>query len=340
MHDSSVDRSIIASNEPTYSMEALEPRQLLSSTFHMFPLATGSHPDKVITGLDGSIYVFEHGANELARLRPHGTAFQLIPVPASFDTVHFGMVLSAHGDVYFSVHDGIGAYSPKFNSVTIIPLTYTPNDFAPGPDGNLWFTSPDNSTIGRMTLTKRGQFVKNATVATWTVPSFNNTGNGIVESALTKGPKGDLWFTENAPGIVAQIIPTKGGTPVINEFALPNAASGPLGIAIGRDGNVWFAETTGNAIGRINEKTKVITEFAVPRAGSTPFWISPGPDNALWFTEISGDHLGRITYGGIITESDAVPGGAGAGLSSDIKGPRHTILFTERDHDAVGELLI
>jgi virginiamycin B lyase len=150
-----------------------------------------------------------------------------------------------------------------------------------------------------------------------------------------------LWFTENGPGIVAQIIPTKSGAPVINEFALPNAASHPLGITTGRDGNVWFAETAGDKIGRINEKTKVITEFAVPRANSGPFWISPGPDNALWFTEINGDHLGRITYGGVITESDAVPGGPGASLSSDIKGPgSHTLLFTERGHDAVGELFV
>ena len=313
---------------------------MLASTIHEFTLAAGSQPDKVITGLDGSVYIFEHGSNKLARLRPHASAFQEIPVSAAFDPVHFGMVLSTKGDVYFSVHNGIGAYSPKFNTVKIVPLTYTPNDFAPGPDGNLWFTVPDNSTFGRMTLTSgSGQFVPNNNVATWQVPSFANQELSTGEAAITRGPKGDLWFTENGPGKVAQIIPGKTGAPVVHEYALPTAAAHPLGITSGPDGNIWIAETGANKIARVNESSKAITEFNIPRASSGSFWITVGPDKALWFTERNADRLGRITTGGSFSETGIVPSGALADVVSDIKGPGNTLWFTEKAHNKAGQLV-
>jgi hypothetical protein len=40
-------------------------------------------------------------------------------------------------------------------------------------------------------------------------------------------------------------------TGVITEFASPTAGSSPSGIALGRDGNLWFTEEVGNRIGRL-----------------------------------------------------------------------------------------
>ena len=89
--------------------------------------------------------------------------------------------------------------------------------------------------------------------------------------------------------------------PVITEFTLPNAGSVPNGIAAGPDGNVWFAEYSGNRIGRITP-AGVITEFPVPTPNSQPNGIVTGPDKNLWFTEMAGNKIGRITTSGTITE--------------------------------------
>src|SRR6266508_1365537 len=62
------------------------------------------------------------------------------------------------------------------------------------------------------------------------------------------------------------------------EFPL-TAGSGPIEIASGPDGNLWFTELDGNRIGRITT-AGLITEFPVP---DPPIAIAAGPDGNLWF---------------------------------------------------------
>ena len=77
---------------------------------------------------------------------------------------------------------------------------------------------------------------------------------------------------------------------------MPTAASTPVGITTGPDGNLWFTEHDGNKVGRITPDG-TITEFAVPTANGGQSGITAGPDNALWFTENAGNKIGRITSG-------------------------------------------
>jgi virginiamycin B lyase len=86
----------------------------------------------------------------------------------------------------------------------------------------------------------------------------------------------------------------------ITEFPLPSG-SRPLGITVGPDGALWFAESGTNKIGRITTGGQV-QEFPTPFGGSQPARITAGPDGNLWFTETLGDRIGRITPSGTITE--------------------------------------
>jgi virginiamycin B lyase len=71
---------------------------------------------------------------------------------------------------------------------------------------------------------------------------------------------------------------------------LGGAPSSPDGIVTGPDGNVWFADTTAGAIGRVNVQASplgAITEYAANESGkaaNAPLGITVGPDNNLWFT--------------------------------------------------------
>lgn len=103
----------------------------------------------------------------------------------------------------------------------------------------------------------------------------------------------------------------------IVEYPTPTADSSTWGIALGSDGNVWFTENVGNAIGRITPLGQ-ITEFPIPTADSAPQGIAAGPDGNLWFTESAGNKVGRITTTGIIKEftvpiANAEPEGITAG---------------------------
>jgi streptogramin lyase len=120
-----------------------------------------------------------------------------------------------------------------------------------------------------------------------------------------------------APGATAGLgpvvtefpVPTAGSGPeaitpagVITEFPLPSASSSPAGITAGPDGNLWFTEATGDRIGRITP-AGVITEFHMsPPLGRGPTGITAGPDGNLWFTETTGNMIGRITPAGGIKE--------------------------------------
>jgi RHS repeat-associated protein len=119
------------------------------------------------------------------------------------------------------------------------------------------------------------------------------------------------------------------------EFAVPTAGSNPFGITTGPDGNLWFAETAGNQIGRVTP-SGVVTEFALPATGSQPLAITAGPDGNLWFTEEGGNRIGRISPAGALTEF-ALPMG-GSQPFGIIKSPDNNLWFTELGGNRIGRI--
>jgi streptogramin lyase len=142
-----------------------------------------------------------------------------------------------------------------------------------GPDGNVWFSDPVASNVGR--ITPDGQ-------VTEFTPPFHSAG------VITTGPDGNLWLTSSATsftGNIGRITPAG----QITAFTLPDQFVSFSAITAGPDGNVWFAETiypSGERVGRITP-TGQITEFTVPVppgvSGSTG-GITAGPDGNIWFT--------------------------------------------------------
>src|SRR5437660_8705471 len=65
-------------------------------------------------------------------------------------------------------------------------------------------------------------------------------GSGPV--AITPGPDGNMWYSENATNQIGRITPS--GT--ITEFPILTSGSDPAGITTGPDGDLWFAEFFGN----------------------------------------------------------------------------------------------
>src|SRR5262245_23754173 len=69
--------------------------------------------------------------------------------------------------------------------------------------------------------------------------------------------------------LTVAISPSARSAPVFDEFPIPTAGAGPIGITTGPDGNLWFTEYLANKIGRITP-SGTITEFPVPTADSRP----------------------------------------------------------------------
>lgn len=110
---------------------------------------------------------------------------------------------------------------------------------------------------------------------------------------------------------------------MVAEYPLPTAGSGPTTLAIAPDGTVWFTESAGNRIGRINPDGSGLREFPLPNPNSSPRIIALGSDGNMWFSEHTGNRMGRITPAGVIAEfpiptPDSMPRAIALGADGNI----------------------
>ncbi|HEY6221943.1 MAG TPA: Virginiamycin B lyase, partial [Candidatus Eisenbacteria bacterium] len=115
----------------------------------------------------------------------------------------------------------------------------------------------------------------------------------------------------------------------ITEFAIPTANAGPMGIARGADGALWFVENRSGRVGRVTVGG-LVTDYPAATAASGPKEIAAGADGALWFTEPAVARIGRISLGASATDFPA--NGSGLGLVSPqaiAAGPDGRLWFTD-----------
>jgi streptogramin lyase len=110
---------------------------------------------------------------------------------------------------------------------------------------------------------------------------------------------------------------------VITEFVVPTYPYGaPRSITAGPDGNVWYTDDVGYAVGRVTPQG-IIDSFAVKTA--YPEAITFGSDGNLWFTYINTPRLGTCTPGGVTSEK-MVPNETN-GFTGIVGGPDGNIWF-------------
>lgn len=119
----------------------------------------------------------------------------------------------------------------------------------------------------------------------------------------------------------------------------PNLVNSLYGITAGPDGNVWFTDSAGDAIGKITPEG-VVTEFPVEApAGDVINGITRAADGSLVFTE-SQDSLGRMTTGGQVTQIPIDPTGQALDQvpTAITTAPDGSIWWVDSGLAAVGEL--
>ncbi len=113
-----------------------------------------------------------------------------------------------------------------------------PSDLTLGPDGRLWFTSEDDAFISRMNPN------------TGAMTSFDHP-QVISPNEIISGPGGDLWFTVRSGGRFGRIDP---GTGAIVTYRDPtDTVEGPIGLAVGGDGNLWYTRVVDGVAGGPND---------------------------------------------------------------------------------------
>ena len=107
-------------------------------------------------------------------------------------------------------------------------------------------------------------------------------------------PSGNVWYTDRSvPNRIGRVDPRTGE---FKDFMMPEATADPHGLTVDANGHVFWAETTGFSLGRLDPKTGSITRYPMDLTGQrkgrghTPVLDSK---QNVWFTVIVGDMLGK-----------------------------------------------
>jgi virginiamycin B lyase len=183
-----------------------------------------------------------------------------------------------------------------------------------------------------------------ATIREFPIPTPNQDiygpfpdSSGIQSGDITRGPDGNVWFTEELSGKVGRITPAG----VITEISVPS--QNLAGIAAGPDGNLWIVDSAGT-IFKMNTAGSILGTFAVPHPADCTedqqlTQIVAGPDQALWFTGESCSLIYRITTAGSVTGFPVRPLDFTRPNAITV-GPDGNLWFTELGSDADGRISI
>lgn len=109
--------------------------------------------------------------------------------------------------------------------------------------------------------------------------------------------------------------------------------SGPIGIAPGPDGSLWFTDCGSNSIGRITT-AGVVTSFTGTGI-DCPEGIASGPDGNVWFTNGGNDSIGRVTPAGVVSNFAGNAISQPRGIAA---GPDGNMWFTNFGSKVIGQI--
>jgi len=189
-----------------------------------------------------------------------------------------GIVLAPDGNLYVSEQaaNAIARLNPATGQATDFPVP-TPKSNSQsgtlGPDGAIWFVERSAAKVGRMTL--EGSFTEYPLAP------------GAFPNRIVAGPDGALWFTELRAGKLGRI--TTDGA--LTEFPI---SGGPVGITVGKDGQLYVVLSNAGAVDRVNLEGQVTGHWELPGA-VLPLLITTGFGLDIWVTNTFGGTLYRVT---------------------------------------------
>jgi virginiamycin B lyase len=245
-----------------------------SGIISQFPIpTTGSQPHGITMGPDGNGWFTEYIGNRIGRITPNGSITEFaIPTPSSSPE---GITSGPDGALWFTESIGAIGRITTDGSITefTLPLQlpyirFLPSAITSGPDHNLWITgSREACGAGCVSGGVIGRITPTGAVSVFPLPGIQQS----IARSITTGPDGHLWFTGISDGFGGTI----GGTPVgvIGRIAVDGtmevsalnissttpgiftvsqtAPSGPEGITLGSDNNLWFADSGTQSIGKL-----------------------------------------------------------------------------------------
>jgi virginiamycin B lyase len=215
-----------------------------------------------------------------------------IPLPVVGSTT-FGMAFGPDGNLWFGIGgavSAVGSLDPATNTITSYstptPLA-TPTDIWPGPDNAMYFLEDVAQKLGRIDL------------ATHVITEYPLPALGLepTTAIIMPGTGPDMMFSTSLTNSITVFNTT---THTFTEHVAPTPLALTQGSTIGPDGAIWFSETLGQKIARIDPGTGAIAEYPISTLGNLlpePGPLVRGSDGNLWSADgglTGGDTIGRF----------------------------------------------
>lgn len=265
-----------------------------------FPLPAGAKPWQITAGPDGNMWFTDGGNNAIGKIGMGGevTEYSLGITPKAGLN---GIATGGEGNIWFTEREAhkVGRITTS-GAITEFSagLTGSPDIYgiASGP-GGMWFTETFASRIGRIETST-------GAIKEFPIPAGVYTG-------IVSGPDGNLWATNVEKATIVRLTPagvaTSFGPLPAAECAVgaPSPCPYPSAITTGPDGNLWFNEERGNAIGKITPAGGISGFMDGLTHGAGVAGLATGAEGNIWFTEAGANQVGRITTAGQVSEFNA-----------------------------------
>jgi virginiamycin B lyase len=289
----------------------------------------GAHPHDPAVGKDGDLWFTEQMANKIGRFDPTSQNFKEYPLTGGNAGPH-GLVSDNDGNIWFTANFGgyIGKLDPQTGHVTQYKM---PVEKADDPHtavfdsrGTLWFTVQGGNMVGRLDPKSGKIELKNVptenalpygiAINSKGVPFFCELGANkmakidpatmaITEFKLpeTARPRrlaiasdDQVYFTDFKSGNLGRLNPSTGA---VKMWPSPGGSdSGPYGIAITKDGGVWYSESgvKPNTIIKFDPSSDKFARANIPSGGGVVRNMAATPDGRIYLACSGVDKIGIV----------------------------------------------
>lgn len=168
------------------------------------------------------------------------------------------------------------------------PVQFSPLHVAIESPGRIWFTQPNEHSIGRLVVTSTVDYQ----FTQFPIPPASSQPYDIDFAS------GMVWFTEKDGNTIGRLNPATGA---VDEFAIPTPNSQPAGLDAleGTPAQIWFAEKGANKIGLLTVTSTVDSYFneydlSGSLTNSQPEDVAVDSNGKVWFTAPGATRIGRF----------------------------------------------